>query len=160
VQYPDVAKRAGIEGRVVVQFVVDTDGTPRNLQVVRGIGGGADEEALRVIQETTFTPGMQRGQAVPVRLSWPITFRLPENEGTTSSQTSSAALQVERMDERMASLPPEAIDSIDVRRDEGSSGTITLTLKEGMALDFFDGETFAYRAPGDSHPTTILIRRG
>jgi len=160
VQYPDVAKRAGIEGRVVVQFVVDTDGTPRNLQVVRGIGGGADEEALRVIQETTFTPGMQRGQAVPVRLSWPITFRLPENEGTTSRQTSSAALQVERMDGRMASLPPEAIASIDVTRDEGSSGTITLTLKEGMALDFFDGETFAYRAPGDSHPTTILIRRG
>ncbi len=76
INYPDIARRAGVEGRVIVQFVVDENGNVQNPQVVRGIGAGADEEAIRVIQETEFTPGMQRGRPVPVRMSWPVTFRL------------------------------------------------------------------------------------
>jgi len=160
ITYPDMAKRAGIEGRVVVQFVVDTDGTPRNLQVVRGIGGGADEEALRVIRETKFTPGTQRGQAVPVRLSWPVTFRLPDTEGATSSRQTVPDLRVEGAGGRLADLSPEAIQTIDVRRSASGDPTITIALKEGMALDFFDGETFEHSSSGDVQPTTVIIRRG
>jgi TonB family protein len=160
ITYPDMAKRAGIEGRVVVQFVVDTDGTPRDLQVVRGIGGGADEEALRVIRETKFTPGTQRGQAVPVRLSWPVTFRLPDTEGATSSRQTVPDLRVEGAGGRLADLSPEAIQTIDVRRSASGDPTITIALKEGMALDFFDGETFEHSSSGDVQPTTVIIRRG
>ena len=158
ITYPDMAKRAGVEGRVVVQFVVDTDGTPRDLQVVRGIGGGADEEALRVIQETTFTPGMQRGRAVPVRMSWPITFRLPGNDGATSDRSNGAEVHRNQVDTPVADVPAEAIASIDVKRDEGPNGTVTITLKEGMALEFTDGQLLQASFTDNDQPT-IIIRR-
>ena len=158
ITYPDMAKRAGVEGRVVVQFVVDTDGTPRDLQVVRGIGGGADEEALRVIQETTFTPGMQRGRAVPVRMSWPITFRLPGNDGATSDRSNGAEVHRNQVDTPVADVPAEAIASIDVKRDEGPNGTVTITLKEGMALEFTDGQRLQASSTDNDQPTFIIRR--
>lgn len=76
INYPEIARKAGIEGRVVVQFVVNTDGKAENLQVLRGIGGGCDEEAMRVIGEAEFTPGRQRGVAVPVQMAQTVVFRL------------------------------------------------------------------------------------
>jgi protein TonB len=76
IDYPEMAKKAGVEGRVIVQFVVDEEGNVLDPQVVRGLGAGLDEEALRAVQEAKFTPGKQRGQPVRVRMSLPITFRL------------------------------------------------------------------------------------
>lgn len=76
VKYPEVAIRAGIEGRVTVQFIVDENGKVVNPRVIRGIGGGCDQEALRVIQTADFTPGMQRGRPVRVQMSLPILFKL------------------------------------------------------------------------------------
>ncbi|MEX0773750.1 MAG: energy transducer TonB [Balneolales bacterium] len=75
-EYPDVARRAGIEGRVSVQFTVDESGNVSDAQVLRGIGGGADEEAINAIRGTQWTPGRQRGQAVPVRFVYTVQFRL------------------------------------------------------------------------------------
>ena len=74
--YPEMAKKAGVEGRVIVQFVVDEEGNVLDPQVVRGLGAGLDEEALRAVQQAKFSPGQQRGQPVKVRMSLPITFRL------------------------------------------------------------------------------------
>lgn len=74
--YPDMAKKAGVEGRVIVQFVVDENGDVQNPQVVRGLGAGLDEVALEAVKQAKFEPGMQRGQAVKVKMSLPITFRL------------------------------------------------------------------------------------
>ncbi len=74
--YPDMAKKAGVEGRVIVQFVVDENGDVQNPQVVRGLGAGLDEVALEAVKKAKFEPGMQRGQAVKVKMSLPITFRL------------------------------------------------------------------------------------
>jgi periplasmic protein TonB len=76
IRYPEVARRAGLEGRVFVQFIVDDQGNVVDPVVVRGLGGGLDEEALRAVSQAKFTPGKQRGQAVHVRMSIPITFRL------------------------------------------------------------------------------------
>lgn len=76
IRYPEVARRAGIEGRVYIQFIVNERGEVENPQVMRGIGGGADEEALRVVSQARFTPGMQRGRPVRVQYSLPIFFRL------------------------------------------------------------------------------------
>lgn len=76
IRYPEMARRAGIEGRVFIQFIVNERGEVENPQVMRGIGGGADEEALRVVREAKFTPGMQRGRPVRVQYSLPIYFRL------------------------------------------------------------------------------------
>jgi periplasmic protein TonB len=76
IRYPEMARRAGIEGTVFVQFVVDEEGRVLNPEVVRGIGGGADEAALEAVRQSRFTPGQQRGRPVRVRMSLPVRFRL------------------------------------------------------------------------------------
>ncbi len=76
VRYPEMARRAGIEGRVTVQFIVNEQGKVENARVVRGIGGGCDEEALKAVQQAEFEPGMQRGRPVRVQYALSINFRL------------------------------------------------------------------------------------
>ncbi len=76
VKYPEMARRAGIEGRVTVQFIVNEQGRVENPRVIRGIGGGCDEAALEAVKQAKFSPGMQRGRPVRVQYSLPIVFRL------------------------------------------------------------------------------------
>ncbi len=76
VRYPEMARRAGIEGRVTVQFIVNEQGRVENPRVIRGIGGGCDEAALEAVKQAKFSPGMQRGRPVRVQYSLPIVFRL------------------------------------------------------------------------------------
>ncbi|MEM1128811.1 MAG: energy transducer TonB [Bacteroidota bacterium] len=75
-KYPEIAVKAGIEGRVIVQFIVDEEGRVLNPQVLRGLGAGLDEEAIRAISLMQFEPGRQRGVPVRVQYSVPVTFRL------------------------------------------------------------------------------------
>ena len=76
-RYPAQARRMGIEGKVFVQFVVDKDGSLTDVQAIKGIGAGCDEEAVRVISKAKkWKPGRQRGRAVKVRMILPITFKL------------------------------------------------------------------------------------
>lgn len=79
VTYPEMARRAGIEGRVTIQFIVNERGQVENPRVIRGIGGGCDEEALAAVSKARFTPGLQRGRPVKVQYSLPIVFRLQNN---------------------------------------------------------------------------------
>lgn len=76
IKYPELARKAGIEGRVILQFVVSSDGEILNPRVVRGIGGGCDEAALEALKYAEFQPGFQRGRPVNVSYSLPITFSL------------------------------------------------------------------------------------
>jgi protein TonB len=76
ISYPPIAKKAGVEGRVIVQFVVNESGDVVDPVVVRGIGAGCDEEAIRAVSQAKFKPGKQRGKAVRVKMSLPITFKL------------------------------------------------------------------------------------
>jgi protein TonB len=76
IRYPDVARKAGIEGRVFVQFIVNEKGEVENPRVIRGIGGGCDEEALKAVQNAKFIPGFQRGRPVRVQYNLPIVFKL------------------------------------------------------------------------------------
>lgn len=81
ISYPVEAKEKGIEGRVFVNFVIETDGSVSNAQILRGIGGGCDEEAVRVVAKMPkWTPGYQRGQAVRVSFNMPILFALNGKE--------------------------------------------------------------------------------
>lgn len=82
--YPEIAKMAGIEGRVMVQFIIDEEGRVHNPVVLRGIGGGCDEAALEAVKSARFTPGMQRGRPVKVRYTLPVTFRLTTTERRNS----------------------------------------------------------------------------
>jgi protein TonB len=77
IKYPPVARENGIQGRVYVNFYIDKDGKVQNAKVVRGIGGGCDEEALRVVKTMpTWKPGKQNGRAVNVNYNLPINFTL------------------------------------------------------------------------------------
>lgn len=80
IRYPEEAKRSGVEGRVYIQLIVNKQGNVENAKVVRGLGYGADEEALRVIREAKFEPGYQNGEPVRVQYSLAISFVLPEEE--------------------------------------------------------------------------------
>jgi len=77
IRYPDEAKELGIQGKVFVTFVVEADGSVSNVRVLRGIGGGCDEEAIRVVQSMPkWTPGKQRGNSVRVQFNIPVKFTL------------------------------------------------------------------------------------
>lgn len=76
IRYPEIARTAGIEGRVFLQFAVEKDGGVSNIMVTRGIGGGCDEEAVRALGETTFVAGTNDGVPVRVKMSLPVSFRL------------------------------------------------------------------------------------
>ncbi|MFM7851827.1 MAG: energy transducer TonB, partial [Flammeovirgaceae bacterium] len=73
IRYPAKARRNRIEGKVFVQFVVQEDGTLTDFRVIKGIGGGCDEEALRsVMSSPRWQPGKQRGRPVKQRYTLPI----------------------------------------------------------------------------------------
>ena len=114
VTYPPVAIRAGIEGRVTIQFVVDENGDVVDPKVIRGIGGGCDEEALRVISQAKFTPGKQKGENVAVQMALPILFRLTNSEFKQSSDNA-------------ASPPPPPIN---IETLESANGTLKLKLSK------------------------------
>ncbi|AMQ57697.1 energy transducer TonB [Algoriphagus sanaruensis] len=76
-KYPTQARRMGIEGTVIVVFVINTDGSIQDVEVLRGIGGGCDEEAVKVVQNAPkWEPGKQRGRPVRTRMRLPIRFKL------------------------------------------------------------------------------------
>ena len=76
-KYPSRASRVGIQGKVFVQFVVDKDGSLRDIEVVRGVSDSCDKEAIRVMKLVPkFKPGKQRGKPVKVRMVVPIVFKL------------------------------------------------------------------------------------
>lgn len=76
-KYPTIPQETGVQGKVIIQFVVDKDGTISNPVVVRSVDPYLDKEALRVIKAMPkWTPGMQRNQAVRVKYTVPVSFRL------------------------------------------------------------------------------------
>lgn len=77
IKYPQMARESGIQGRVFVTFVVEKDGSVTDVRVLRGIGGGCDEEAIRVIKNMPkWDAGKQRGKPVRVQFNMPILFKL------------------------------------------------------------------------------------
>ncbi|HOY31567.1 MAG TPA: TonB family protein [Bacteroidales bacterium] len=77
IKYPKVAKESGIQGTVHLTFVVEKDGNISNVAILRGIGGGCDEEATRVIGSMPkWKPGRQNGKEVRVQFNMPISFKL------------------------------------------------------------------------------------
>ena len=89
-KYPVAAQQAKIEGRVIVQFVVERDGSVSDVKVMRGVSPELDAEAIRVVSMMPkWIPGKQRGKAVAVKYTMPIIFRLqtPEPKKEEASQT-------------------------------------------------------------------------
>jgi len=78
-EYPQAAKESGIQGTVYLSFVVKTDGSLKDIRVLRGIGGGCDEEAVKVVRKMPkWHPGIKNGKAVRTVFNLPILFTLPK----------------------------------------------------------------------------------
>lgn len=75
--YPDIAKENGVQGRVMLQFTVNADGSVSNVKVLRGVDEALDKEAVRVVSSSPkWTPGKQRDRAVKVTYTFPVIFQL------------------------------------------------------------------------------------
>lgn len=75
--YPEIAKRAGVEGKVILTFVVDKNGNIIDIKVAKSIGAGCDEEAMRVLKTMPhWIPGKQNGNPVLTRINLPVVFKL------------------------------------------------------------------------------------
>jgi len=76
IKYPEIAKRAGIQGKVIIQAFIDENGNVVHAKVLNGIGGGCDEMAVDAVKKTKFNPGTQNGKPVKVQVTIPILFKL------------------------------------------------------------------------------------
>ncbi|PIQ07976.1 MAG: energy transducer TonB [Ignavibacteriales bacterium CG18_big_fil_WC_8_21_14_2_50_31_20] len=74
--YPEIAKRAGVQGRVYVKAYVDEAGRVTKVELIRGIGAGCDEAAMDAVKSVMFKPGKQRGKPVKVQVTVPVLFKL------------------------------------------------------------------------------------
>lgn len=141
INYPKVAKDNGVEGMVVVQYVIEKDGSISNAKVVKGIGAGCDEEALRVVNAMpNWTPGKQRGQAVAVQFNLPIRFKL-EDKKTNALPTNASLLKVQ--DFKASPNPSKGLFSLSFRA-EGKATNIEVYNMAGQrvyqqSLTKFDG---------------------
>ncbi|OGU32405.1 MAG: hypothetical protein A2057_13675 [Ignavibacteria bacterium GWA2_35_9] len=74
--YPEIAKKAGLSGKLYLLIYVDEKGQVDDVKVIKGLGGGCDEAAVRAVKESKFTPGKNSEVPLKVKLSLPITFRM------------------------------------------------------------------------------------
>jgi protein TonB len=75
IKYPEIARRVGTEGKVIVQALVDESGNVISVSTLKGIGSGCDEVAMDAVKNSKFTPGKQRGKNVKVQVNIPIVFK-------------------------------------------------------------------------------------
>ena len=138
-RYPEAAQKAKAQGRVFVSFIVTKTGEVDNVNVLKGIGFGADEEAVRVVSEMPrWTPAKQSGHVVNVRYNLPINFQLqdsreqavgqPENTSSFHDVKHFLIDGEEVSKKKFSSFPPDKIATLDVRKDK-SGNTVAIRTK-------------------------------
>lgn len=166
IKYPDAAISNGLEGLVVVSFVVEKDGKISEVQTVKSLGQGTDEEAMRVVKLMSghWTPGSQKGEVVRVRYTLPIKFalkgadkaaaadkanRMPAFKGGTEAmQQAMQAHLVLPAEAKKENLNARVVVKFYVDKDGRVSnlrleGTkLKKTVGPGSELDYMDASTF------------------
>lgn len=100
-KYPEIAKENGIQGRVIVNFVIEKDGSVTSPKIVRGVDPSLDKEAIRIINTMAkWIPGEQNGKLVRVRYTLPINFRLDETTGNGNADVAGAKIIQEKVSEQ------------------------------------------------------------
>jgi TonB family protein len=150
-KYPKEAIEAGVSGRLIVQFVVEKDGSLKNVKCVRDIGYGTGTEAVRVVSAAAkWKPGIQNGRPVRVQYTLPLNLQMPvkmDSEASSPYIISSYGISnpsliivdgKEVTMEYLKQLKPEDIEKIDVLKDKsatekysekGKNGVVIITLK-------------------------------
>lgn len=159
IKYPADALREKTQGRVIVQFIVGTDGYTSDFKVMKSVSPSLDAEAIRVLANMPrWTPGMQRGEAVPVKFTVPVTFKLDNQDKATSQTTAGSPTMPGNVsfnkslenvliviDEKVASqqefsaLKPQNIERIEVIKEDSKAQEIfrkygVFDKKEGVIM--------------------------
>lgn len=149
IRYPAIARDNGVEGNVVLSFIVEKDGSISNPKVIRDPGAGLGDEALRIVDMMAelpqkWTPGVQRGRNVRVQFILPVKFQLKstKEEGSKSGRPlfvlDDEVLGTVDMEELNESIKPEDIESVNVLKGEsaikkygekGRDGVVEITTK-------------------------------
>jgi bla regulator protein blaR1 len=138
-QYPEEAKAAALEGMVVVSFVVTKEGVIKNPEILKSIGGGTDEEVLRVVKlmntlPDSWTPGKQKGAYVNVQLSLPVKFKM-DSEAEATERNKPAADQ--NSDFEKVSIfpnPSGGTINLDLYTKNNAPTTVTINDNTGKQL--------------------------
>lgn len=127
VQYPVIAAENGIEGRVIVSFIVDHDGSITDVCVSRSIEASLDKEAVRVVKMMPkWNPGKHKGQAVRVKFAVPINFKL---QGSSSSKSSTITVRGTVVDKRNEPIIGAVI------RTEGTTISVVSDMNGNFSMD-------------------------
>ena len=94
IQYPDLARKAGIEGRVFVQFILNEKGNVTEPKVTKGVHKSLNQAALDAVQSLECKPGQHRGSPVKVKMALPVTFKLPKEESSSPGDTAQSPQSV------------------------------------------------------------------
>jgi|GEM_PF-727467 len=146
-KYPAEAHENGIQGRTVVRFIVEKDGSVSNVDILKGFDANCDKEAVRVIQSLpNFKPGMQNGKPVRVYYTLPINFVLQKQNESSQPQNSQQIDNVlfivdgkEISKEEFNKIDPNSIQALNVLKnesatklygDKGKNGVVLITLKK------------------------------
>lgn len=142
IRYPKEAFMNNVQGRVIVNFVVEKDGTINDVKVVRSIDPQLDEEALRVVNSMpNWTPGKQNGELVAVKYTIPVTFKLEGGEETTSPDKknllNSARVEIDgaeitdkTLSEIFEEIDPKDIESMEVDKSNPDMHLIKIVTKK------------------------------
>jgi len=152
IKYPEIAKKAGVQGRVFLQFVVDIDGNVIDPVVTRGIGAGCDEAAIQALEQAHFIPGVQRNLRVPVKMSIPVTFRL---DGPIAAKIPRGVRTLS--DSSLPKVRPEDIQIFDSFADVDFDYTVVLG-KKSMSGANVSAEYF--RTAASKSRGTAIVRGG
>ena len=157
-KYPAEAREHNVQGRVIVTFIVEKDGSLTNIHVVRGIGSGADEESVRVFKlSPKWEPGLQNGRPVRVAYTVPIAFTL---EGLHPVKPTENKIGEAGGPQYQQSVPLSAIGLIVTKTDTGKKA-VAVNLKDlpGKPLYILDGKEMgdmSMISPNDIESITVL----
>ncbi len=139
IKYPVKAQELGIQGRVFVQFVINTDGSISDIEVVRSVNPALDTEAIRIVKAMPkWTPGMQKGKNVRVNYTLPINFRLQGDEKAPKPLVVIDG-EVKPADFDFNTLNPNEVSEVSVLKDDaatriygekGKNGVMIITMKK------------------------------
>ncbi len=134
VKYPVKAQEAGVQGRVILQFVVNQDGSVSDVEVVRGVDSNLDAEAIRVVKAMPkWIPGTQKGKAVRVKYTLPINFKLDGNTKIVKPLVVVDGVE-KPADFDFSTINPADIQKIDVLKDASATATYGEKGKNGVVI--------------------------
>jgi TonB family protein len=154
--YPEKARKAGIEGQVVLEVVVDRTGSIRDLTVKQSDNELLREAALQAVKEQTFEPGHREdGERVPVRITLPVTFKLPGNSTSAKAGPSSSlpGVTVHGVTEGLPILI-RVDGSIIVDGDETSISRLQQVVRNHLST-FEDQKAFVVRVESGASPERV-----